>query len=82
MATPAPKTGKTSPKTKKTGIIRKQKPGNSRAAMMKFDFSKEGIILFVTKVISYVINAVIIALGLGIVAGGVYLLYRAITTPV
>ncbi len=45
---------------------------------LRMKFNQEDIVLFVTKAISYVINAVLIALGIGIVAGGAYLLYRAI----
>lgn len=45
---------------------------------LRMRFNKEDIVLLVTKMISYGINAVLIALGIGIVVGGIWLLWQAI----
>ncbi|MBK8189931.1 MAG: hypothetical protein IPK79_05720 [Vampirovibrionales bacterium] len=44
-----------------------------------FRLSKESILLMLARAVSYGINALIIAVILGLAAGGCYMLYLAIT---
>ncbi len=48
---------------------------------MKRQFSQEDLILMSTKIVSYIVNTILIILLICAVLGGIWLLFDAITTP-